>query len=181
MFQKGILGVVAGPVNDLTYHYFSNSNKLSDVEDIAPTANTKLGDFTDNNKSGNHYGYDVNGNLVTDLNKRLSGTTGLDLTSGGAITYNFLNLPSVITVKNADGTNKGTITYIYDAAGNKLEKRVIEGSSTQPTKQTTTSYLGGFVYENNVLQFFSHEEGRLRCILTANHILPTNLIANRFA
>jgi RHS repeat-associated protein len=165
MFQKGILGVVGGTVDDLTYHYFSTSNKLSAVDDIAPTSDTKLGDFTDNNKSGNDYGYDVNGNLVTDLNKRLNGTPGLDLVSGGAITYNFLNLPSVITVKNADGSDKGTITYIYDAVGNKLEKRVIEGSSTQPTKQTTTTYLGGFVYENNVLQFFSHEEGRVRWTL----------------
>jgi len=165
MSQKGILGVVEGPVDDLTYHYYSTSNKLSAVDDVAPTADTKLGDFTDNNKSGNDYGYDVNGNLVTDLNKRLTGTTGTDLTSGGAITYNFLNLPSVITVKNADGTSKGTITYIYDAAGNKLEKRVVEGTSTKPTKQTTTSYLGGFVYENNVLQFFRHEEGRVRWTL----------------
>lgn len=163
MFQKGILGVVGGTVDDLTYHYFSTSNKLSAVDD--PTADIKLGDFTDNNKSGNDYGYDKNGNLITDLNKRLSGTTGLDLASGGAITYNFLNLPSVITVKNADGSAKGTITYIYDAAGNKLEMRTNESASTynnNTAKQTTTSYLGGFVYENNVLQFFSHEEGRVR-------------------
>lgn len=151
-----------GTVDDLLYHYYSTSNKLSAVDD--PTADTKLGDFTDNNNSGNDFGNDVNGNLVTDLNKGLKGTPDLDLTTGGAITYNFLNLPSVITVKNADGTSKGTITYIYDAAGNKLEKRVIEGTSTQPTKQTITSYLGGFVYENNVLQFFGHEEGRVRWI-----------------
>ncbi|RFM27654.1 hypothetical protein [Deminuibacter soli] len=42
---------------------------------------------------------------------------------------------------------------------NKLEKRVAEGSKT-----TTTDYLGGFIYENNQLQFFSQEEGRIRVL-----------------
>jgi RHS repeat-associated protein len=164
MSRQGVLGAVEGPVDNLTYHYYNNSsNKLSAVDD--PTADTKLGDFTDNNTSGNDYGYDLNGNLVTDLNKGLKGIADLDLKSGGAITYNFLNLPSVITVKNVNGSDKGTISYIYDAIGNKLEKRVIEGTSTHPTKQTTTSYLASFVYENNVLQFFSHEEGRVRWTL----------------
>ncbi|MEO8960874.1 MAG: hypothetical protein ABI325_03270, partial [Ginsengibacter sp.] len=161
MFQKGILGVVGGTVDNLTYRYFSSSNKLSDVSEATPVDN-KLGDFTDNHSGSNDYGYDVNGNLITDLNKRLNGTTGTDLTSGGAITYNFLNLPSVIAVKNVNGSSKGTITYIYDAAGNKLEKRTNE---TALSKQTITTYLGGFVYENNVLQFFGHEEGRVRWTL----------------
>ncbi|NJO25925.1 MAG: hypothetical protein HC867_09440 [Bacteroidia bacterium] len=69
------------------------------------------------------------------------------------ITYNHLNLPSVITV-----TGKGTITYTYDAAGSKLQKTVAE--TGQPTK--TTLYAGGAVYENDVLQFIAHEEGRMR-------------------
>ncbi len=62
-----------------------------------------------------------NGNMVTDLNKSINGTTGMDVVSGGAITYNHLNLPAVITV-----AGKGTITYTYDAAGNKLQKTVAE-------------------------------------------------------
>jgi RHS repeat-associated protein len=52
---------------------------------------------------------------------------------------------------------KGTITYTYDAAGNKLRKQTVEG-----TKTSTTLYAGGIVYENDTLQFISHEEGRLR-------------------
>jgi RHS repeat-associated protein len=161
MTQTGILGLSKGLVDILTYFYSYNgsaTNKLSGVSDQVTTDN-KLGDFTDNHTGDNDYGYDPNGNLITDLNKRLNGSTGTALTSGGAITYNFLNLPSVINVKNADGSSKGTITYIYDAIGTKLEKRTNE---TALSKQTNTTYLSGFVYENNILQFFSHEEGRIR-------------------
>ena len=71
------------------------------------------------------------------------------------IEYNHLNLPYKITVKG-----KGTITYIYDATGNKLEKITDETSPTK--KQTYTAYSGSYIYENNVLQFFAQEEGRIR-------------------
>ena len=97
--------------------------------------------FSVSSKTSTDYTYDVNGNLVSDLNKKIS-----------SITYNHLNLPNVITV-----TGKGTITYLYDAAGNKLEKKVTEGS-----RVTRTSYIGGFVYQNDTLQFTAHEEGRIR-------------------
>ncbi len=109
----------------------------------AITADYGLGDFKDGSSgSNNDYSYDVNGNLTGDLNKAISG-----------ITYNHLNLPQVITV-----TGKGTITYTYDAAGNKLKK--VTAETGQPTK--TTLYVGGTVFENNVMQFTAHEEGRIR-------------------
>ncbi|MDD2793079.1 MAG: hypothetical protein PHD73_07865 [Sediminibacterium sp.] len=53
------------------------------------------------------------------------------------MTYNHLNLPYLVTV-----TGKGTITYIYNAAGNKLEKRTIKTTLAMTTK---TTYLGGYV------------------------------------
>jgi len=69
MQQKGILltstGISSIPLDNLTYTYYSNTNKLSGVSD-ANTTPTGLGDFTDKNTSGNDYGYDVNGNLITD-------------------------------------------------------------------------------------------------------------------
>lgn len=67
-------------------------------------------------------------------------------------------------VNPSTGT-KGTITYIYDAVGDKLEKRVFESPDSadgQTNTYTTTDYLGNFVYQNNILQFFNHEEGRVR-------------------
>ena len=98
----------------------------------------------------------------------------------GNITYNHLNLPSVITV-----TGKGTISYTYDAAGNKLKKTTTEnnttvvynGSNYSTNITTTTVYIGGTFYESKSysnstvntglgysdrLQFIAHEEGRIR-------------------
>src|SRR5690348_3895775 len=70
-----------------------------------------------------------------------------------AIYYNLLNLPQLINVNG-----KGTVAYLYDAQGAKLKKTVSEPS----VPMTTTDYIGGMVYSNNVLQFISHEEGRIR-------------------
>jgi len=174
-------------IDDLAYTYFANSNKLSAVSETN-AVDHKLSDFTDLNTSGNDYGYDKNGNLVTDLNKRIrgGGTTGLDVTSGGAIQYNHLNLPWQIAVKKEDNTtDKGTISYIYDAAGNKLQKKTVEnnvavqynGGPINTNITTITYYLGGVVYESKTyddatlnaamgyarkLQFMGHEEGRVR-------------------
>ncbi len=164
-------------IDNLHYSYYSNSNKLKSVIDFNNrNGETKFGDFraasthpqytiknaisdntslVSNGVNINDYGYDLNGNMITDLNKNIVGNTGIDQTTNGAIIYNHLNLPYKITIPN-----KGTIIYIYDATGNKLEKRVDETANNP--KQTNTTYLGGFVYENNNLQFFVQEEGRIR-------------------
>ncbi len=76
------------------------------------------------------------------------------------ITYNYLNLPQTITM-----TGKGTISYTYDAAGNKLQKKVVDNTNGTTT---TTLYLNVVVYQNDVLQFIAHEEGRLRINNTNN-------------
>jgi hypothetical protein len=107
------------------------------------------------------------------------------VTSGGAITYNHLNLTVQITVKNEAGTaNKGTIVYTYSASGTKLRKVVTEPGATvnaTSTTTTTTFYRGSSVYETKLysnstvntalrythqLQFFGHEEGRVRVVRT---------------
>jgi RHS repeat-associated protein len=138
-------------IDSLLYTYISNSNKLLNVLDRKNDTLTKLGDFRSstaymtslsNNKttSATDYTYDANGSMIADKNK--------DIT---AIHYNHLNLPDSIIV-----TNKGSIKYVYDAAGNKLKKVTTEGS-----KVTTTLYLfGNFV--NDTLQFLPQEEGRIR-------------------
>ncbi len=71
-----------------------------------------------------------------------------------AIAYNHLNLPQQV--------NKGAtdyIVYTYDATGRKLTQQVF-GATPK-----TTQYLGEYVYENiagtDVLQFVSHERGRI--------------------
>ena len=163
MKQMGLKVGGSSIIDDLTYTYMTNStgaqtasNQLQSVKDNNNDAQTSLGDFhyssayTATLGSGKSnttvdYNYDVNGNLTQDKNKDIQ-----------SIAYNYLNLPSTVTV-----TGKGTITYIYDAVGNKLEKRTVD-NTVSPAIQTTTTYLGGFVYQNSMLQFFSHEEGRVR-------------------
>ena len=128
-------------IDDLTYTYKSTSlNQLAKVTDNPTTATSGFKDGTNTNDD---YTYDTNGNLVTDQNKGIT-----------AIVYNHLNLPTKITF----GTS-GNIVYIYNAAGQKLEKIV-----TQGTAVTNTNYLGGYQYlKPNLgtwaLQFFQLPKG----------------------
>jgi len=128
----------------LTYGYSPNSNKLIKVTDAA-TSDASLPDFKDGANNAEEYRYDANGNLIADDNKSIS-----------SISYNYLNKPGKITVT---GTNAGTITYIYDALGNKLRKKVYN-----PVTDVleTYDYIGNFVYKNNLLQYILNDEGRAR-------------------
>ncbi len=139
--RKGKTGVVGGittygQMDDLSYAYFGN--QLQKVDDSAVDTEGFVETTT-----GNDYTYDVNGNMVTDQNKGITGN----------IVYNHLNLPEKVT-KN---TNE-YIKYTYDAGGRKLKQEVYN-SSNVVTK--TTDYIGEYIYENNVLQFINHEEGRI--------------------
>jgi RHS repeat-associated protein len=136
LYRNGDLvdALPANQIDDLHYTYKPNSNILTSVYDNS--GNTS--GFKDSNTSGDDYGYDANGNMITDKNKNIT-----------EIIYNHLNLPTKITF----GTT-GTIEYLYDANGKKLEKLV-----TQGTVATNTKYLEGFQYTNDVLQYFPTAEG----------------------
>ena len=92
--------------------------------------------------SGDDYAYDANGNMTLDKNKNIT-----------AITYNHLNLPTKITF----GTTE-TISYLYTATGQKVQKIVAETAKAT----ITTDYLGGYQYNNTVLQFFPTAEGYVK-------------------
>lgn len=201
MQQWGLKINASSQIDNLIYTYQDKSNKLKNVQDyLLNDPASKLGDFKtsvihpqSNNKTNANtqtlrdaitdYTYDVNGNLKRDYNKDIG-----DASTDG-MQYNFLNLPSVITVKKTAtlNDNKGTITYTYDATGNKLKKETVEPNATviyntisYPTQITTTTcYINGFVYETKVysntsippaaiqtytdqLQFAAQEEGRIR-------------------
>lgn len=147
MLQKGMVGITSKTIDSLTYTYGNGSNKLRGVRDIdsSITKSAMLGDFIDANITTDDYSYDVNGNVTADLNKKIA-----------SITYNYLNLPTTITI-----TGKGTITYQYDAIGNKLSKTVLDNTGSTP-KTTVTDYVGLFVYKQDSLEFISHTEGRIR-------------------
>ena len=148
MTQKGFkVGSPAATIDQLTYSYQTNSNKLSGVTDGSNDQTSKLGDFHYNptTKGATDYTYDPNGSLLTDNNKGIT-----------SITYNFLNLPQAVYIRG-----KGVISYVYDATGAKLQKTTLDSTVT-PVKTTTTSYIGNFVYASDTLQFMGEEEGRAR-------------------
>lgn len=154
MNQKGLKINASPTIDQLSYSYFSNSNQLQQVTDAVNDNDSKLGDFKyyAPAKTSTDYTYDVNGSITTDLNKDMQG-----------ITYNYLNLPQEITVGTGGGAyGGGTITYTYDAAGNKLKKEVAGNCGRGCTQLTTTLYMNGFVYQDDTLQFTGHEEGRIR-------------------
>ncbi|WP_341836855.1 DUF6443 domain-containing protein [Chitinophaga pollutisoli] len=168
MLQSGWKPGGSRVIDSLSYTYFDSSNRLKSVLDQENDIDTRLGDFRSSNlymaslgggKTGaaTDYSYDVNGNMTTDKNKDL-----------GLISYNHLNLPSVIKVPG-----KGTVTFVYDAAGNKLRKIIVDSTVT-PVKTITETYLDGCTYVSSAhasplpddyadsLYSFVHEEGRAR-------------------
>ncbi len=139
--RKGRVLNTAKWIDQLSYDYAANSNQLTMVTESDPNNNYDIGDFKDGTNSGVDYKYDANGNLTEDQNK--------DITS---ISYNQLNLPELITF-----TGNRSISFVYDAAGIKLQK-----IKNDDGVLTTTDYISGFIYEGNNLQHFAHEEGRVR-------------------
>ena len=163
MQQKGLKINSSTVIDHLSYSYSSNSNKLLQVTDTANNYSSLLGDFKYDaaGKTSTDYTYDANGSAISDKNKKID-----------SIKYNYLNLPEVVWL-----TNGRTITYTYDAAGNKLKKEVRESAGWQSWNTKTTSYMAGFVYESNQnftagigievyytdsLLYTGHEEGRIR-------------------
>jgi len=122
-----------GVIDDLAYTY--NGNQLRKVEDNA----TGEG-FTDGADTETEYAYDENGNLTKNLNKNIAD-----------IQYNYLNLPKSLTFGNGN-----SITYTYDADGNKLRTVHKVGTET-----LTTDYTGNVVYENGAAKRLLTEAGYL--------------------
>ncbi len=123
-----------GSIDQLTYTYAANSNKLLSVTD-AITDNTDVGDFRDGNTGSNDYEYWPNGSLKKDLNKAMT----VD------ISYNYLELTTQVT------TASGTLQTWYDGAGGKLRKTV---------NGTTTDYVGEMILVSNQIYQLVHGEGR---------------------
>nr|WP_295869882.1 DUF6443 domain-containing protein [uncultured Chitinophaga sp.] len=151
MDQKGMIGATPGNIDRLVYNYRPGANKLKSVSDTCNSASAKLGDFVDGVNGGDDYDYDVDGNLIKDLNKNIT-----------SVVYNYLNLPDSIVV-----AGKGRIKFLYDATGRKLRKIVTDNTNSLP-RVIVTDYIGGSVYQNDTLQFLMHEEGRIRPLMKGN-------------
>ncbi|MGV1012919.1 MAG: DUF6443 domain-containing protein [Flavobacterium sp.] len=129
-------------IDNLVYQY--DGNQLTKVDDSASITDG----FKDglNNPGLADYTYDLNGNMKTDQNKGIM----------NAISYNHLNLPTKITLP------EGVITYVYNALGQKVSKTVNKIIISPTIASSNTQYLGGFQYNNNVLQFFPTAEGYVK-------------------
>ena len=97
---------------------------------------------------------------------------------------------SEITTLNS--TDNGDISYVYDATGIKQRKIVNDSGNI-----TTTNYANGFIYEADVLQFFSHAEGYIEPVtggfeyvyqyadhlgnirLSYNRIMPKQILSHK--
>ena len=131
-----------GLIDNLVMSY--NGNQLKAVTDsVTSSAHADSFEFKDGADLPVEYYYDSNGNLIQDLNKKIS-----------EIQYNCLNLPSRIEFE--DG---GVISYLYDAKGTKFRTtHIIAG------KITTTDYFDDAIYESGVLTTLLTELGYISLV-----------------
>ncbi len=127
-------------VDNLTYTYETNTNRLKKVEDVIAPSVGIGNDFKNGANTTTEYTYNNDGSLTKDDNKGIS-----------SIAYNEMGKPTTITY-----TNGNSVAYTYDAAGSKLKM-----VSTVSSVATTTDYVGGFIYTNNALAYFASPEGRI--------------------
>ena len=158
MNQVGFKLGGSGLIDQLTYGYIANSNRLNTVVDAQNDPNSKLGDFHYNSaRTGQDYRYDGMGNMGVDKNKGIYG-----------ISHNYLNLSEYFQLPG-----KGSIQITYSADGNKVRKIVWDSVAKHIS---TTFYNNGFVYNLmdsfvhrptavDTLQFLQHAEGRVRLAL----------------
>jgi RHS repeat-associated protein len=153
LIQNGFKLGGSQAIDRLRYTYTTNSNRLQQVYDTANDAGSLLSDFhydASTKDPATDYSYDANGSLAADRNKGIR-----------SIHYNFLNLPDTIRMTKADGSSKGNIVNKYDALGTRWAK-IVTDSTVSPVRSTTTMYLKEFQYQNDTIQFVTHEEGRTR-------------------
>lgn len=136
-------------IDVLSYDYGLGNQKSNRLLSVTDGQQSPLG-FNDRNSIGEDFQYNANGDLEVDKNKKIS-----------SIHYNQINLPDRIV--------KSTGEYIenyYTATGRKLSQLVFNSDGKLQKK---TDYAGGYIYEDNFLQFISHDEGRV--LMTEKSVL----------
>jgi len=147
-FNRGVGPTTYVNTDQLVYSYLdANSNYTNQVQSINELNTTStvgmLGGLT-------KYTYDGNGNMLTQAN-----TNTANNLRDKTYNYNLLNLPQTV-VAHTGITTTSTLTYTYDAAGNKL-RRISTGLSN------TTDYITGIQYDGATtpaLNFIQTEEGK---------------------
>jgi RHS repeat-associated protein len=141
-----------GEIDNLTYTYNTNTNKIQKITDNAAAASKANGWHNIAGASASAtFAYDNNGNLTYDPYKNLT------------IEYNYLNLPyrfSFLVDPMSDTYNHIEITY--DGSGRKIRK-VVKNNSVITYQQ---DYEGGIEYRSSSgvslsLESIYHMEGRV--------------------
>jgi RHS repeat-associated protein len=128
---RSVNTAIALDLDQLTYSYDGNI-----LQKVVDSSNNTDG-FKQGSTADKHYDYDSFGNLKVDRNKGITG-----------IKYNHLNLPVEILF------DRGKITYLYTATGEKINKVVTQGGGG-----FTVNYFDGFQYFKGKLLFFPTAEG----------------------
>lgn len=126
-----------GALDDLSYTYDTNSNKLEAVADNS----SNDGGMEDYYPGATDYGYDAMGNRTSDMNKQITD-----------IRYNHLQM--VDRIEFYDNT---TINFTYTATGGKLSKEVKDGSGNSIAK---VDYVGTVEYLDDEINQVFIEGGR---------------------
>lgn len=121
-----------GFIDRLIIHH--NGYRLKRVyETVADPTYAGAFNFVKGSKAEIEYEYDKNGNLVKDINKKIS-----------KIEYNLLNLPQLIIYENGN-----RISFSYDLNGTK---RKVEYTSVSPANKHIVEYIENMIYEDGVLK-----------------------------
>lgn len=120
---RGTYAASATALDNLTYNYTANTNKLSYVSDAVPsTMNPGYTTDLETQTSGN-YSYDQAGHLSGDV----SGYNGKTI----SITWGAND--KVKNVQVGSGSGSWTLDYLYDAMGNRVKKTNTAYGSSTPT------------------------------------------------
>jgi YD repeat-containing protein len=172
--RNGAQAVNGISMDKLTYHYNTGNNQLNHVNDAVP-ANNYTEDIDDQNI--NNYTYDAIGNLISDA-------------QGGISNLTWTVYGKIQTITKTNGT---TISYTYDASGNRITKVVIPSSgsavSTLYVRDATGNIMSiytidpsinsGHITQNEVDLYGSSRLGTFNVNRDVNNLAPvddTNLV-----
>ncbi len=154
--NRSILNQAGLDLDVLNYRYDNNGYRLTEVQDAGlASANSKH--FINENvgPGQDEYEYDASGRLLHDRNRKVT------------MAYNAAGLP-----RRVSPTNSGSwywMEFMYDAAGNKLQKHLHVKPCSLQTGPCETDYgpydidyIGNFVYEKGELKMIYHPEGVIR-------------------
>ncbi|SUJ02301.1 Cell wall-associated polypeptide CWBP200 [Sphingobacterium spiritivorum] len=149
-----------GQTTSLNQHFVYSYDKLNRLTNgSSPTSGMSeilnyddMGNITQLTRDGSGISYSYTGNRLNTVSGLINGSYSYDENGnaktdrmGMNLSYNYLNLPQQVTGAG------NTITYLYDAGGNKLRKTA--NTSGQ------RDYAGGIEYQNGVIELIHTAEG----------------------